>query len=212
MLANPLTYEPFSPDLVGRTRRIAKGKHSGSHAIKADLDAMGIKPTPEQFQEIFQRIKDLGDKGKEIMDADVLAIAENVMDLSGIKSIELQEMNFAGGDKIPAAAAVHLLVNGKKVSGTATGVGPVDAAINAVNDAIKETELITLEQYNVKAITGGTDAMVEVIVNMRKDTRTVTAMGIHEDIVKASIDAVISAINVLTTNYNSESSSGVKKI
>ena len=34
MLANPLTYEPIAPELVGCKRRISPGKHSGSHAIK----------------------------------------------------------------------------------------------------------------------------------------------------------------------------------
>ncbi|MDR0797505.1 MAG: 2-isopropylmalate synthase [Nitrososphaerota archaeon] len=202
MLANSSTYEPFPPSLVGRTRHIAQGKHSGSHAIKADLASMGIKPTEEQFQEIFQQIKELGDKGKNVMNADVLGIAENVMGLSGVKSIELQEMTFSGGAKTAAQASVCLCVNGKTVFGTANGVGPVDAAINAIKDVIKETEAIELEQYNVKAITGGTDAVVEVVVNMRKGHRIVTALGIHEDIVKASMDAVISCINVLTTDYS----------
>ena len=202
VLANSSTYEPFPPALVGRTRHIAQGKHSGSHAIRADLDSMGIKPTEEQFQEIFRHIKEFGDKGKNVMDADVLAIAENVMGLGGIKPIELQEMSFSGGDKTTAQASVCLRVTGKTVCGTAIGVGPVDAAINAVKDAIKETETIELERYNVKAITGGTDAVVEVVVNMRKGTRIVTALGVHEDIVKASMDAVISCINVLITNYS----------
>jgi D-citramalate synthase len=202
VLVNSATYEPFSPALVGRVRHIASGKHSGSHAIKADLDSMGIKPTEEQFQEIFRRIKDFGDKGKNVMDADVLAIAEDVMCLGGVKPIELLEMSFSGGDKTPARATVRLCVTGKTVCGTAEGVGPVDAAINAVKDAIKETEAIELDQYNVKAITGGTDAVVEVVVNMRKSSRIVTALGVHEDIVKASLNAVISCINVLITDYS----------
>jgi hypothetical protein len=46
--------------------------------------------------------------------------------------------------------------------------------------------------------------MVEVEVRMRKGNRTATAMGIREDIVMASIEAVISCINVLTTNYNNK--------
>jgi len=44
-----------------------------------------------------------------------------------------------------------------------------------------------LEQYAAKAIIDGTDAMVEVIVHMRKGDRTTTAMGVREDIVMASI-------------------------
>lgn len=204
MLSNPLTYEPFAPELVGCTRRLSPGKHSGSHAIRATLDDLGLKPTDMQFKEIFKRIKELGDKGKTVMDADVLAIAENVMGLGGVKPIQLEEMTFVGGDKVTATASVRLRLNGRDVWGTAVGVGPVDAAINAVKDAIAETEPITLEQYNVKAITGGTDAMVEVVVHMRKGNRTVTAMGVREDIVKASMEAVLSAMNVLTTDYNNK--------
>jgi len=205
LLSNPLTYEPITPELVGRTRRLSPGKHSGSHAIRANLEHMGLKPSEEKFKEIFQRIKELGDKGKTVMDADVLAIAETVMGLSQAKPIQLEEMTFVGGDKVTATASVRLKVNGKVVWGAAVGVGPVDAAINAVKDAIAETEPITLEQYNVKAITGGTDAMVEVVVRVRKGNRTVTALGVREDIVKASMEAVLSGMNVLTTDYNNKS-------
>jgi D-citramalate synthase len=101
-----------------------------------------------------------------------------------------------------------LNVNGKDVWGTAVGVGPVDATINAARNAIKEAEPITLEQYNVKAITGGTDAMVEVVVQVRKGNRTVTAMGVREDIVKASMEAVISGMNVLITDYRNGNGNG----
>ena len=202
MLSNPLTYEPIAPELVGCTRRLSPGKHSGSHAIRATLDDLGLKPTEAQFKEIFKRIKELGDKGKTVMDADVLAITEAVMGLGGVKAIQLEEMTYVGGDKVTSTASVRLKLNGKIVWGAAVGVGPVDAAINAVKDAIAETEPITLEQYNVKAITGGTDAIVEVVVHMRKGNRTVTAMGVREDIVKASMEAVLSGMNVLTTDYN----------
>jgi (R)-citramalate synthase len=204
MLANPLTYEPIKPELVGCTRRLAPGKHSGSNAIRADLTNMGLKPTETQFKGIFQRVKELGDKGKTVMDADVLAIAEAIMGLDKAKPIQLEEMTYVGGDKVTSTASVRLKLNGKVVWGAAVGVGPVDAAINAVKDAIAETEPITLEQYNVKAITGGTDAMVEVVVHMRKGDRTVTAMGVREDIVKASMEAVLSGMNVLTTDYNNK--------
>jgi D-citramalate synthase len=202
VLANPLTYEPIAPELVGCKRRISPGKHSGSNAIKNDLTNLGLNPSEKQFKEIFQRIKELGDKGKTVMDADVLAIAETVMELTGAKPIELEEITYVGGNKVTATASAKLKVHNKDVWGSAIGVGPVDAAINAVKAALAEKEQITLEQYNVKAITGGTDAMVEVLVHLRKGDRTVTALGVREDIVKASIDAVITGMNVLKTDYN----------
>jgi D-citramalate synthase len=139
-----------------------------------------------------------------VTDADLLAISESVLGLSKVKPIQLQEITVVSGNTVTPTASVRLKLNGnrKEVRGADMGVGPVDAAINAVKKAIQEVEPILLEQYNVKAITGGTDAMVEVIVRMRKGGRTATAMGVREDIVMASMDAVIGCMNVLTTDYN----------
>jgi len=209
MLANSSTYEPIAPELVGGTRRLAPGKHSGSAGIKAALSDMGLAPSEEQLMEIFfNRVKTVGDKGKIVTDADLLAIAESVLGLSKVKPIQLLEVTVVSGNTVTPTASVRLKLNGngngKEVSGAAMGVGPVDAAINAVKKAIQEVEPILLEQYNVKAITGGTDAMVEVTVRMRKGNRTATAMGVREDIVMASMDAVIGCMNVLTTDYNNK--------
>ena len=204
MLANPGTYEPIAPELVGGTRRLAPGKHSGSAGIKAALSGMGLAPNEEQLKDIFERVKTVGDKGKTVTDADLLAIAESVLGLGREKPIQLKEITVVSGNTVTATASVRLELNGKEVTGAAMGVGPVDAAINAVKRAIAEVEPILLEQYNVKAITGGTDAMVEVMVRMRKADRTATAMGVREDIVMASMDAVIGCMNVLTTDYNNK--------
>jgi len=206
LLANPATYEPIAPELVGGTRRLASGKHSGSAGIKAALSDMGLAPNKEQMEDIFNRVKAVGDKGKIVTDADLLAISESVLGLAKVKPIKLMEITVVSGNTVTPTASVRLKLNGKgkgkEVSGADMGVGPVDAAINAVKKAIQEVEPIHLEQYNVKAITGGTDAMVEVTVRMRKGNRTATAMGVREDIVMASLDAVIGCMNVLTTKYN----------
>jgi D-citramalate synthase len=206
LLANPATYEPIAPELVGGTRRIAPGKHSGSSGIKAALTDMGLTPNEGRLQEIFNRVKTVGDKGKTVTDADLLAIAESVLGLSKEKTIQLLEITVVSGNTVTPTASVRLKLNGngKEVRGADMGVGPVDAAINAVKRAIQEVEPILLEQYNVKAITGGTDAMVEVMVRMRKGNRTATAMGVREDIVMASMDAVIGCMNVLATDYNNK--------
>jgi D-citramalate synthase len=204
MLAHPSTYEPIKPELVGGTRRLAPGKHAGSAGLKAALAEMGLAPNDDQLKEIFLRVKSVGDKGKTVTDADLLAIAESVLGLSMAKPIQLQEITVVSGNTVTPTASVRLKLNGKEVSSAAIGVGPVDAAINAVKKAIAEVEPILLERYNVKAITGGTDAMVEVMVRMRKGDRTATAMGVREDIVMASMDAVLGCMNVLTTDYNNK--------
>src|SRR5439155_35089 len=66
IINNPLTYEPISPELVGRKRWMQAGKHAGAHGIKAMLEEFGIKPTDEQLHNIVEKQKNLADKGKSI--------------------------------------------------------------------------------------------------------------------------------------------------
>ncbi len=204
ILAHPLTYEPFPPELIGRTRRIASGKHSGSHGIKASLNEMGLKPNNEQLKEIFLRVKSLGDKGKRVSDADLQAIAEAVMELPTIRPIKLEEITVVTGDRVTSTASVRLNLNGKMLTEAATGVGPVDAAINAIKKAVGIVEPIQLENYSVKAITGGTNAVTEVAVRISKGDRKATAIGVNEDIVIAIVQAMLSGMNVLMTDYNNQ--------
>ncbi|MBS7624574.1 2-isopropylmalate synthase [Candidatus Bathyarchaeota archaeon] len=197
ILSEPTTYEAIPPELVGRKRRIVAGKHAGSHGIRAALMEMGLNPTEEQLKEIFKRVKEVGDKGKRVTDADLKAIAEAVMGIPSIQPIKLEELTVVTGNSVTPTASVKLNVNGRTIIEAATGVGPVDAAINAIRKAVSAIEPIRLEEYYVKAITGGTDAVVEVIVRLRKGDQVATAMGVHEDIVMASVNAMISGINVL---------------
>jgi D-citramalate synthase len=202
ILAHPLTYEPISPELVGRIRRFVSGKHAGSRGIKASLNEMGLNPTETQLKEVFQRVKTVGDKGKIVTDADLQAIAEAVMDLPKHRPLKLEELTVVTGDKVSPTASVRLNLNGKVITEAAVGVGPVDAAMKAVKKAVSAVEPIRLDKYLVKAISGGHDAVTEVTVHLRKGDRTAMAVGVHEDIVIASIQAMLSGMNVLMTNYN----------
>jgi len=203
ILSEPLTYEPIPPETVGRTRRLAVGKHAGSRGIKAALEEMGLHPSDEQLGEIFRRVKALGDKGKLVTDADLYAVAETVMGLPSARAIKLEELTVVTGNNVTPTASVRLNLNGNLLTEAATGVGPVDAAMQAIRKAVSAVEPIRLEEYHVNAITGGTDALVEVIVRLRKGDRVVTAMGAHGDIVMASVEAMLSGMNVLMSNHNS---------
>ncbi|MEM2466218.1 MAG: 2-isopropylmalate synthase [Candidatus Bathyarchaeia archaeon] len=195
ILNNPVTYEPIPPALVGRTRRLVVGKHAGSKGIKAALNEMGIFPNEEQLKEIFAKVKMLGDKGKKVTDSDLVSIAEAVMNLPHSRPLRLQELTVVTGNKVTPTASVKLKVKGKVIAGAATGVGPVDAAINAIRKAVQTIEPIKLDGYYVKSISGGTDAIVEVVVHLSKGDMTTTAWGAHEDIVMASVEAMLNGIN-----------------
>jgi D-citramalate synthase len=206
ILANPSTYEPFNPEMIGRTRRIAAGKHSGSTGIRASLNEMGLEPNNEQLHEIFLRVKTIGDKGKRVSDADLQAIAEVIMDLPASRPIKLEEITVVTGSRVTSTASVRLNLKGKILTEAATGVGPVDAAISAIKKAVGIVEPIHLENYSVKAITGGTNAVTEVAVSLSKGDRKSTAVGVNEDIVIASVEAMLSGMNVLMTSYNNKKS------
>jgi len=167
---------------------------------------MGLHPTDEQLRETFQRVKTLGDKGKKVTDADLQAIAEAVMGLPQTRPIRLEELTVVTGNRATPTASVRLNLNGKLLTEAATGIGPVDAAMNAVRRAVSAMEPMQLEQYHVEAITGGTDAVVEVHVRLRRGDRTATAMGVRGDIVMASVEAMLSGMNVLMTDYNKQNS------
>jgi len=200
ILKQPLTYESIPPEIVGRTRRLVPGKHAGSSGLKAALNEMGVDPTDEELKEIFSRVKALGDRGKRVTDSDLGAIAETVMGLPKLRSIRLEELTVVTGDKVTPTASVRLDLSGKTLTEAATGIGPVDAAMNAIKKAVSAVEPIMLEEYHVNAITGGTDAVVEVIVRLRKGDRIASALGVHGDIVMASVEAMLSGMNVLMTN------------
>lgn len=78
MLDNPMTYEPFSPELVGRKHQIYVGKHAGVQGLNAALGNYGIRPTEGQSRRILDRIKTSADQGVRITDAQLLLITREV--------------------------------------------------------------------------------------------------------------------------------------
>ena len=191
------TYEPITPESVGRTRRIVLGKHSGSASVKAALTELGYNPNPRQLEEIVKRVKTLGDEGRRVSDTDVMAITDAVMMLECKPIISVKQFTVVSGSNILPTASVTMEINGEEITGAATGDGPVDAALRVLRQAVASAGDIGLEEYHVDAITGGTDAMVEVTVKLRKDGRVISSCGARTDIVQASVEAVVTGMNRL---------------
>jgi 2-isopropylmalate synthase len=196
----PLTFEPIDPTLVGRTRKLVAGKLAGTSGIKAELEEVGIYPTDMQLKEIVQRVKDLGDKGKMVTDADLLALTSAVMGqvLGEEKIIDLCDMAVVTGIKVIPTASVRLILDGKEYIAAETGVGPVDAVLKAIQKITNNLEDIRLSEYRLEAITGGSNAVAEVIIKVEDEKgNIVSARAVREDIVMASVEAMINGINKL---------------
>lgn len=190
------TYEPITPEMVGHTRRIVLGKHTGANAIKAKLEEYGIELNEDQFSKVFGQIKKLGDKGKCVTDADLKAMSETVLGRAHKEIVKLEGFSVMTGDNVMPTATVKLNIDGTIKTSAKTGVGPVDAAINAIQSLVSETADIELEEYNIEAITGGTNALAEVFVIMAdKNGNKATGRSTTDDVVMASVEAVLDSIN-----------------
>jgi 2-isopropylmalate synthase len=194
----PLTFEPINPELVGRTRKFVAGKLAGTRGVKAELEEIGIHPNEEQLKEIVQRIKDLGDKGKMVTDADLIALTSAVMGevIKEEKIVELCDLAVMTGVKVIPTASVRLILDGKEYVAAETGVGPVDAVLKAITKLTHSLEKIRLNEYRLEAITGGSNAVAEVVIKVEDEKgNIVSARAAREDIVMASVEAMINGIN-----------------
>lgn len=198
ILNNSSTYEGISPDLVGHSRKIILGKHTGANALKSKLKEYHIDLNQDQFDKVFTQIKDLGDKGKCITDDDLIAIALTQLVSARETPIVLKGLGLSSGASVSPTATVKLEIDGVEKEAASTGVGPVDAAINAIRLLIQDTTDIELEEYNLAAINGGTDALADVFVITSdfKGNKS-TGRATNDDIVMASILAVLDSINKL---------------
>ncbi|MEM2505089.1 MAG: alpha-isopropylmalate synthase regulatory domain-containing protein, partial [Candidatus Bathyarchaeia archaeon] len=76
--------------------------------------------------------------------------------------------------------------------------GPVDAALKTIEKILSPTVKARLKTFRLEAITGGSDALAEVMIVVEDDRgNTVSARAAHEDIVMASVEAMIEGINRL---------------
>jgi 2-isopropylmalate synthase len=155
----------------------------------------------EELEEILERIKELGASGKRVTDDDLFSIAEVVMGeiARHERIVVLKELSVMTGNNLIPTASLKAVVRGKECTSAQMGLGPVDAALKAIQQVIggEIDGDIELKDFRIEAITGGSDALAEVIVGVKKGDRMVTARGVREDIVMASVEAFINAVNRL---------------
>ena len=198
IMENADTYEPIRPEMVGQTRRIVLGKQSGGHAIEGKLKEFNIDLKENQLKAVLEHVKSLGDKGKSITDDDLKAIALSEMNRTDKKYVELLGLSVTSGDSVSPTATVRLLIDGEMKEKARRGVGPVDAALNAIDWLVKDSTSFELEQYHIEAINGGTNALGEVFVMVSDgEGNDATGRSADEDIIQASVQAVLNAVNKL---------------
>ena len=195
VLKERTTYEIMNPAEVGiSTGNIVLGKHSGRHALKDRIAAMGYSLKEDELNRVFGRFKEVADVKKEMFDEDLEAILMDEV-LRITETFCLQHLCVMSGSKTLPTAAVRLLINGEEQEMAAIGVGPIDATFRAIAELTRTRS--KLLYFSVSSITGGTDAQGEVLVRLEDGGKVVVGQGADPDIITAAAKAYLNGLNRL---------------
>ena len=195
VLKETTTYEIMTPSSIGLEEgELVLGKLSGRHALKERLKRLGFRLTDSQFEAVFKTFKELADKKKEVFDEDLIFIVEEqTFHIPEVYSLEY--IHTVSGNQILPTATVRIRKKDEVFQEAACGDGPIDAAYKAI-DRVTGLKANLLD-YSIRSVTGGKDALGEVMVKIETEDGIVTGRGVSTDIIEASAKAYINAINRL---------------
>jgi 2-isopropylmalate synthase len=195
MLKHEATYEIMRPETVGATQtRLVLGKHSGRAALAARIAELGYPLEPAALGRVFARFKEIADRRKHVSDADLEVLVRD--DQQVAEAFTLDALHVGCGTLGMPTSTVRLRGRDGQVRAHASiGTGPVDAAYKAI-DALVAAPASLLE-YSVHSVTEGIDALGHVTVRVRDDRsgRVVNGAGADTDIIVASVQAYLRALN-----------------
>jgi len=210
VMSNRETYEIMTPESVGlRRSKMVLGKHSGRHAFEEKLKELGfINLEQEDVNMAFQKFKDLTDKKKLIMDRDIEALVTQESK-KVTETYKLEYFQISSGSGITSTSTVKVGYKNKVLEEAACGDGPVDATFKAIDRAIGMS--VKLEDYYIKAATGGKDALGEVTVKISKNDMKFVGYGVSTDIIEASAKAYVNALNNMVFRLEEQNENDIKE-
>ena len=187
------TYEIMRPQDVGVADvPLVLGRHSGRHALRQRLAALGHATDEATLDALFERFKALTARRSEIHDEDLAALALGLdPDAQGPWSIaQLHSASHLGS----ASASVRLAhEDGRMAAEAAIGEGPVEAMLRAIERATGCP--LELTDFQLRAIGEGGDAEGEARLTARHEGRVWHGSAASNDIVEATALAVLSIVN-----------------
>ena len=196
ILKERTTYEIMNPCDVGLAGgNLVLGKHSGRHALKNRITAMGYENlTDDELNRVFIRFKELADVKKDMFDEDLEAILMDEI-FRVPETYELVSLGAMSGNMSIPTAAVRLRIDNREVEAASIGIGAIDGTFRTIAQLTKTTS--KLLYFGVSSITGGTDAQGEVMVRIEQDGKIVVGQGSDPDIVTAAARAYLNGLNRL---------------
>jgi 2-isopropylmalate synthase len=192
------TYEIMDPKRVGLSgNQLMLGKLSGKHAFAVRVKKLGFRLAPKELDQAFVQFKALADKKKYIFDEDLEAILQS--EIAKIpETWKLVSMKVVSATGAKPRAEIKLSHEGKVKEAVSTGDGPVDACYKAIEKVVNSKA--NLIHYGLQSVTGGKDALGEVLVKLAIGGREVTGRGTSTDIIEASVRAYLFALNKVSAN------------
>jgi 2-isopropylmalate synthase len=205
---NPETYEHIKPEQVGNVQRVLISDLAGKSNIlyKAKEYGMDVDSKDPAVQDILNNLKELEHRGYQFEGAEAsfeilmnkaLRTQKRYFHLVGFRVINEKRQ-----DEQPVCEATIMVdVGGKPEHTAALGNGPVNALDNALRKAlekfypqIKETELI---DYKVRVLDSGqgTASKVRVLIETGDKKDKWGTVGVSENIIEASWQALVDSIN-----------------
>jgi 2-isopropylmalate synthase len=190
------TYEIIDASTVGQeAAQIVLGKHSGRHAFADTLEKMGLRLQGDALNQAFARFKELADRKVQLTEADLEAIVAEELGTGAVHRYGIVSLDVHGGTQTTPVAKVVLTDGTEKVDAEAAGNGMIDAAIAAIGKATGVTG--TLVDFKVASVTGGGDALGDVVIQLEADGHKASGRGVATDVVEASARAYLNAVNKL---------------
>lgn len=203
VLKDPETYQIIDPSEVGAIgSEIVLSARSARAALHHRLAELGHSFDDDEFEDVYRRFLDLADQKKEVYDEDLESmLEERSRDVAAIYTLSALQIQ-CGDPLVPTAVATIIDEDGQTHVVSATGTGPVDASYKAIDKVVSVHG--DLEEYVVKAITRGIDAIGEVVVRVKSaDGMLYTGRGSDNDVIVASAKAYVNAINRMIVSQRS---------
>jgi 2-isopropylmalate synthase len=196
VLKHASTYEIITPELVGvNANTLFLGKHSGRHAFKEKVTELGIELSEDNINKAFTAFKQLTDHKKEVTDDDIFTIITEIQtNTASVDKYKLEMFQIQyGSNNIPTAAVELKTPAGKVVKTACTGNGSVEALYRTL-EALTEEETKLID-YQINSVGGGKDALAESRVQLMVNGKTVNGRGSAQDVMEASVQAYLNAVN-----------------
>ena len=190
-------YLPIDPKDVGRTYEAVirvnsqSGKGGVAYIMKTDHGLTLPRPMQVEFSSVVQNVTDA--EGGEVESKHMFDIfAQEYLDrTTPLEQVSMQ-VDAAKTENDTATITAQIRFNGKDVTVTGTGNGPVSAYANALESIGVDVEV---QEYTQHALSAGDDAAAAAYIYAEVNGQKVWGVGIARSITYASLKAVTSAVN-----------------